>query len=153
MRTMILIEFRLNRLSVLFVALAMAAGFCLPALAAVPERITYQGNLRESGILVTGSRSMTFRLYDAATGGTLLWTSPATPVSISTGVFRAVLEPAGVNWENARWLEVAVAGTVLSPREELTSAPFAANALLHSGKKYTSAGAAPASPGVGDLYY
>lgn len=143
----------LNRLALLFCALFMAAVSCPSARAAVPERITYQGNLRESGLLVTGSRSMTFRLYDAPAAGTLLWASGATAVAVSTGVFRAVLTPSGLNWESALWLEVEVAGTVLSPREELTAAPFAANALLHSGKKYTNAGAAPASPGGGDLWF
>lgn len=96
---------------------------------------------------------MTFRLYDAPAAGTLLWASGATMVAVSTGVFRAVLTPAGLNWESALWLEVEVAGTVLSPREELTAAPFAADALYHSGKKYTNAGAAPASPGAGDLWF
>ena len=143
----------LNRPTFLFCALFMAAISCPSARAAVAERVTYQGNLRESGLLVTGSRSMTFRLYDAPAAGTLLWASGATAVSVSTGVFRAVLTPSGLNWESALWLEVEVAGTVLSPREELTAAPFAANALYHSGKKYTSAAAAPASPGVGDLWF
>ncbi|MBI4060665.1 MAG: hypothetical protein HY403_04475, partial [Elusimicrobia bacterium] len=143
----------LNRPAFLFCALVVAAVCCSAARAAVPERVTYQGNLRESGLLVTGSRSMTFRLYDAPAAGTLLWASGATAVAVSTGVFRAVLTPSGLNWESALWLEVEVAGTVLSPREELTAAPFAANALLHSGKKYTNAGAAPASPGVGDLWF
>jgi hypothetical protein len=131
----------------------MAAVCCPAAQAAVAERMSYQGNLRESGLLVTGNRSMTFRLYDAPAAGTLLWASAPTAVTVSTGVFRAVLTPSGLNWENALWLEVEVAGTVLSPREELTAAPFAANALYHSGKKYTSAAAAPASPGVGDLWF
>lgn len=143
----------LNRPAFLLCALFMAAISVPSASAAVAERVTYQGNLRESGLLVTGSRSMTFRLYDAPAAGTLLWASGATAVSVSTGVFRAVLTPSGLNWESALWLEVEVAGTVLSPREELTAAPFAANALLHSGKKYTNAGAAPASPGVGDLWF
>lgn len=139
---------------VLSAAFCAAILLCLPsASAAVAERVTYQGNLRESGLLVTGSRTMTFRLYDAPAAGALLWASPPTAVSVSTGVFRAVLTPAGLNWESALWLEVEVAGTVLSPREELTAAPFAANALYHSGKKYAAAAAAPASPGVRDLWF
>ena len=123
------------------------------ALAAVPQRITYQGNLRESGVLITGTKSMTFRIFDDPAAGALLWNSVAADVTLSTGVFRVVLEPAGLDWEKTLWLEIEVDGTTLSPREELTAAPYAVNALLHSGKRYTSGAAAPGSPSPGDLWY
>lgn len=128
-------------------------GAAAPAAAAVPQRVTYQGNLRESGVLVTGTKSMSFSLYDAPLGGTLLWDSGAAPVTVSTGVFRVVLAPAGVDWESALWLQATVEGTPLTPREELTAAPYAVDALLHSGKRYASAAAAPAAPGPGDLWF
>lgn len=122
--------------------------------AGVAERITYQGNLRESGVLVTGTKSMRFRLYDDPSAGNLLWDSGAADVAVSTGVFRVVLAPSGLDWEAAGlWLELEVEGVALSPREELTAAPYAIDALLHSGKRYTSAAAAPASPAAGDLWY
>lgn len=138
-------------------ARAAAAAFLLsasPVWAAVPGKINYQGVLKESGVLVSGAKSMVFRLYDSASGGAPLWTSAASPVSLSTGAFRAVLQPTGVNWESGgRWLELEVEGTKLSPREELAAAPYSMNALLHSGKSYTYAFAAPASPSPGDLWY
>lgn len=135
--------------------LALLLAWLAPASwgAGVPERFTYQGNLREAGVLVTGTRSMRFRLYPAPTGGAPLWDSGATAVALSTGVFRVALAPAGVDWEAAPWLEVEVDGTVLSPREELTAAPYALDALLHSGKRYTSAATAPGAPAPGDLWY
>lgn len=117
------------------------------------ERITYQGNLRESGVLVTGTKSMRFRLYDDPAAGNMLWDSGAADVAVSTGLFRVVLAPAGLDWESGLWLELEVEGVTLSPREELTAAPLALNALLHSGKRYTSAAAPPASPSPGDLWY
>lgn len=118
-----------------------------------PQKFTYQGNLRQSGFLVNGTRSMAFRLYASSDAITPLWTSPPYSVPVSTGVFRVALEPAGIDWEaGGLWLELEVEGTKLSPREELNSVPFAINASLHSGKKYSTSLAQPASPGTGDLW-
>jgi len=40
----------------------------------IPETINFQGRLRGSaGQLVTGTYNMTFRIYDAPSGGTPLW--------------------------------------------------------------------------------
>lgn len=119
----------------------------------VPVRFTYQGNLRQNGFLVNGSRSMVFRIYDSSTSASELWTSPAYAVSLSTGVFRVVLEPAITDWESgALWLELEIEGDRLSPREELTSAPYSINALMHSGKRYDTAASAPAPRALGDLW-
>ena len=90
------------------------------ALATVPQKISYQGNLRQSGILVTGNKSMVFKLYSSSTSTSVLWTSPAYSVVIATGLFQVSLEPS-IDWEGTNpWLEVAVEETTLSPREELT---------------------------------
>lgn len=40
---------------------------------AVPQTITYQGLLSDDGDLVTGSKSVTFRIYGTSTSGTSLW--------------------------------------------------------------------------------
>ncbi len=122
--------------------------------AEVPVKFTYQGNLRQSGFLVNGQRSMVFRIYDSSSSATELWTSPAYNVSLSTGVFRVVLEPVIADWQSGSlWLELEVEGNRMSPREELTASPYAINSLMLSGKRYTTAAAAP--PGVvpGDLWY
>jgi len=125
----------------------------LPLSAAVPGKFTYQGNLRQAGFLVNGRRSMVFRVYASSSAVSPLWTSAALDVEVSTGVFRAALEPVIADWESGSlWLELEVAGTKLSPREELTSAPYAVNALLHSGKRYTTAASAPAGATIGDLW-
>ena len=60
----------------------------VPVSAAVPAKITYQGNIRQNGNLVTGQRSITFRIYNSSTSSSALWTSPVYPVFISTGVFK-----------------------------------------------------------------
>lgn len=118
-----------------------------------PQKFTYQGNLRQSGFLVNGPRSMVFNIYSSSDAIPPLWTSVPYNVQVSTGVFRVALAPAGIDWEaGSLWLEMEVEGTKLSPREEITSVPFAINASLHSGKKYVTSLSPPAAPGSGDLW-
>ncbi|MDO8804090.1 MAG: hypothetical protein Q7R35_06650 [Elusimicrobiota bacterium] len=136
--------------------LFLAYGFLPMALhSEVPVRFTYQGNLRQAGFLVNGNRNMVFRIYDSSTSGTELCPGLVhNNVSISTGVFRVVLEPAIADWQTGSlWLEIEIAGNRLSPREELTSSPYSINSLMFSGKRYTTAVVAPSTSAVGDLWY
>ncbi len=122
--------------------------------AEVPVKFTYQGNLRQSGFLVNGQRSMVFRIYDSSSSATELWTSAASNVSLSTGVFRVTLEPVLADWQSGSlWLELEGEGNRLSPTEKLPSSPYAINSLMLSGKRYTSAASAPAASATGDLWY
>lgn len=137
-------------------ALLLAAYGLRPAAlsAEVPVKFTYQGNLRQSGFLVNGQRSMVFRIYDSSSSATELWASPAYNVSLSTGVFRAALEPVIADWQSGNlWLELEVEGHRMSPREELTSSPYAINSLMVSGKRYTTAVSSPVASAVGELWY
>ena len=146
---------RLGRALSLF--LFLPAACCLlpdTARSEVPVKFTYQGNLRQSGFLVNGQRSMVFRIYDSSTSAAELWTSPAYNVSLSTGVFRVALEPVIADWQSGgMWLELEIEGNRMSPREELTSSPYAINSLMVSGKRYTTAATAPAASAEGDLWY
>src|SRR5512140_1221449 len=59
--------------------------------ASAPAKLEYSGSLVDAtGSPVTGPTAMTFRLYDAATAGTLLW-SEAQTVPVHKGVFHAML--------------------------------------------------------------
>lgn len=93
----------------------------------VPEGISYQGRLEDGGLPVNASKQMVFRVYSALSGGVLLWTSPAQTVSVSMGLFNAPV-PVPVTTlvgGGARYLEVQIDGTILSPRELLNSVPYA----------------------------
>ena len=61
--------------------------------AASTGTIAYQGRLADAaGAPLTGTYNMVFRLYDAATGGTPLWSEPWTGsngVRVSDGLLRA----------------------------------------------------------------
>jgi hypothetical protein len=65
-----------------------ALAFAATPLMAVPSGINYQGALTDDqGNPITGTRTMSIKLYDAATGGTLLYSEDIGMVDVSDGVF------------------------------------------------------------------
>lgn len=122
--------------------------------AAANFSLGYQGQLRQNGVPVTGSRTVVFKIYPDASAGAPVWTSAPRTVTFTSGLFFSTFTPSGVDWEGtAPVLEVEVDGVALSPREELSAMPYAFNARQLGGKTYASAAAAPSSPGAGDLWY
>ena len=92
----------------------------------VPTGINYQGRYEESGTPVTGTRTFRFKIYDAPTGGTLLWDSGDVSLEVVNGLFNYVLECSHIDWRNVTpYLEVSVNGTILSPREKIQASPYA----------------------------
>ena len=93
----------------------------------VPAGINYQGRLIDAGSPVSGSRSMTFRLFDAAAGGAALWTGGPQTVAVSSGIFSTTLAmtPQALSGPLQKYLEVEIDGTKLSPREPLNAVPYA----------------------------
>jgi hypothetical protein len=99
------------------------------------QPFTYQGLLKDGGSPANGNYSMTFRLYDAASGGTLLGTVGPLDVAVSNGLFSVELNfPASV-WDGGpRYLEIQVGSTPLSPRVKINPTPYAsALRLFESG--------------------
>ncbi len=128
--------------------LGLALLFSAASAWSAPNLLTYQGRLQESGALVTGNRSVEIVLCDLVTGGSdgiNCHLSGAQGVAVSNGVFRTTFTlPSPVNLDVGNWfLEVRVGGTALSPRERLTSSPYA----LHSTTA-TGVAAAGVRPGV-----
>lgn len=117
-------------LTFLIVALAWAMG----AAAEVPDLIRYQGQLTDAqGAPLDGPYDLTFRLYDAATGGAALWTEPHAKVVMTDGQFSVLLGSvnslADEDWSQPRWLSIQVnADSELSPRQQITSVPLAVRA-------------------------
>lgn len=126
--------------------LAMAAGFATALLIGAPvcaqspvgSAFTYQGELRNSGALVTSAADLQFRLFDSASGGAQIGsTLSANAVAISAGRFAVDLDfGPGAYTGNGRYLEISArtpAGggsfTTLSPRQPLNPAPYALYAL------------------------
>jgi len=99
--------------------------------AGVPLKINFQGRLDESGQPAEGPKTFVFKLYDASSGGNLVWTSQSQSISVSQGIFSAVLSagtPASLStaaFSGARYVEMIVDGVILSPRQEMVAAPYA----------------------------
>lgn len=94
--------------------------------AAVPGLLTYQGRIKEVGLPVTGTRSVTIQICNALSGGTCVSTG-VQGVSVVNGLFRTTFTtPASVTWETGNWyLEVVLGGQAFTPRERLASVPYA----------------------------
>jgi hypothetical protein len=113
--------------------------FCFAAsLQAQTTGFTYQGRLSDSAA-TGGSYNIRFRLFDAETGGSQIPdanTEVTTLVTVSNGVFTVKLDFGAAAFDTAqpRYLEISVKKpadadyTTLSPRQEITSAPFAIRA-------------------------
>ena len=98
--------------------------------AAVPKLMTYQGILKNSsGNFLTGTYSMTFKLYNASMGGSPLWTETQSLVSVSSGRFSVQLgnvTALNLDFSKDYWIGVKV-GTDLemTPRVRITSVGYA----------------------------
>ncbi len=101
-------------------------------LAPLDAGFTYQGRLVQGGNAVSGECSLAFRLYDQASDGAQVSSPITQTVTLSNGLFTAPLDfGANAFTGEARWLQIAVqcagdpAYVTLSPRQELTAAPYA----------------------------
>lgn len=102
-----------------------------PVRAQAPNTLTYQGRLLQSGAPVSGSTPIDMQICDSASGGNC-YDSGSQTVGVVNGVFSTtftlVTTPPlpGQGLASGTWfLETVVNGTPLSPREQLTSSPYA----------------------------
>ena len=120
-----------SRSGLLFLVLCFLASASGPLHAGAPLKINFQGRLEESGQPAEGTKNFVFKLYDALSAGSLVWTSQAQSVPVTNGVFSVLLEtgtPVNLStaaFAGARYVEITVDGVPLSPRQEMASAPYA----------------------------
>ncbi len=110
-----------------------------PGAATIPDTINYQGYLTSSlGVPVNIGVPMTFRIYNAAVGGSPLWSETHGPIPVVNGNFNVSLgsvTPINLNFDVPYWitLEVGTDGEML-PRQAMSTIPYAAVAAgLDSG--------------------
>jgi len=115
-------------------ALVLTIGFwMLPsgkAFAQITQMIRYQGTLTDSaGTPLDGSYSLTFRFYNASTGGTMVWEEIQNGISVSKGAFSVLLgqlTSLTLAFDADYWLAVSVnGGAELTPRSRVASVPNA----------------------------
>lgn len=121
--TMLIIE-------IIFLLLAVS-----PA-AAQSTTISYQGSLTSSGTPVNGNHDFEFALFDALSGGNQLGTTQTrSALLVTAGTFSVELDFGAQFSGTQRFLEIRVRPTgggpftTLSPRQPITSAPYAIKSL------------------------
>lgn len=99
------------------------------------QPLYYSGVLEDSGRPVEGIRSVTVRLWDAATAGTTACTTVSPTTAVSAGRFRLALDAAcaaAVQANPNLWAEVIV-DTSTFPRQKLGAVPYALEAARAAG--------------------
>lgn len=145
----------------------LATVFCLAGLAlpgslvaqALTPAFTYQGELRLASGPATGSYDLQFRLYNSPTGTTQIGaTVTASGVAVANGLFAVPLDFGPAQFAGDRqWLEIAVraAGSggfeTLTPRTELTAAPYAWGAAVALANSVTTTSVVDGTIQGGDL--
>jgi microcystin-dependent protein len=119
----------------------LASRLGAPADATSKTTINYQGYLADSGgAAVNGPVSIVFSLYAVETSGAPLWSETQNAVTVTDGLFSVLLgsvTPLGQSLFDGNpnlWLGVTVgADEEMTPREKLSSAPFALSGGVPAG--------------------
>lgn len=123
-----------------------------PAGAEIPKTMAFQGRLTDSNSRpLDGNQSVTFRIYDATTGGTKLWEETKT-LAVSAGLFSTLLgsaTPLALSFDRPYWVEIQVGSELLTPRQPLAASPYTFRAQQVEGLSFLNGniGIGTASPG------
>ena len=110
---------------------------CTVSARAQTTAFTYQGKLTDSAMAANGNYDLSFALYDAATSGNQIGaTLTRANVNVANGIFTVGLDFGTNPFPGAdRFLQIAVKRpadanfTTLTPRQQVTSTPYAIRAL------------------------
>ncbi|MCX8106891.1 MAG: hypothetical protein N3D80_13570, partial [Ignavibacterium album] len=119
----------MKRITIFFALLvvAMISGKIIAQ--GIPQTINFQGVLKDASgnIVSNGDYNITFKIYNAESGGTALWTETKL-VNVVNGVFSTQLgsiTPITLPFDVAYWLGVTVGSNPeMTPRTAFTSVPY-----------------------------
>jgi len=124
----------MKNLALSFLLIVLAAVTCF----AQTSAFTYQGKLGNGGVPASGDYQFEFKLFDASGSTNQVGSTQTVIANVQNGAFTTRLDfgtaafPSGAD----RWLEISVrlnaSGdpyTVLSPRQQISSVPFAVRSL------------------------
>jgi len=117
----------------IFASLLLCLLLLSSAFAQIPHLINYQGKLTDTNgnPVADGNYSITFRIYDAAGGGTLLWEETQS-ILVQKGLFSCLL--GGVTnldlaFDKPYWLAIKVGSDAeMTPRQQIASVGYAIRA-------------------------
>jgi hypothetical protein len=111
---------------------------CAAPATAVPSGINYQGALTDDqGNPITGTRTMSIKLYDAATGGTLLYSENIGTVDVSDGVFSFEFGTNGTSNAEQSDTVAITSGTAATFQKVLSAAEVVAGSVSVTDGTYT----------------
>lgn len=122
-------------------AFAVAWVPALPARAAAPELLSYQGVLLENGsVAVTdGIYQLKFELFPQLVAGSAVF-SQTLDASVKSGLYNVILSNNGpynlatiLKDNSTLYMEVSVGGVPMQPRQQLASVPYAISAGASGG--------------------
>jgi len=105
------------------------------------QQMNYQGHLTDSAGNAVGDAqySITFDIYDAATGGNKMWGPEIIPADTVQGRFNVILGPTDATSRNiinafdggtTRYLQITFQGNAILPRQQILAAPVAFRAMV-----------------------
>ena len=130
--------------AVLTLFILLMAGLSAHA-AGIPQQVSYQGYLTNAANqpVSNGTVQMVFKLYDAATGGNLLWSETQPTVAVANGIFNVVLgslTPLALPFDKQYYLGVTVGTDAeMTQRQALKATPYALNAAALSSSATVNA--------------
>ena len=100
--------------------------------AEIPHYMQFQGKATDADDTpLDGSHNITFRIYDAESGGNLKWTEAHTDVDIEDGVFSVLLggtTPLDIAFDEPYWISVDINSTGEMARQRISSVGYAYHA-------------------------
>lgn len=124
----------MKRMNVFFVILLSALFSFELYSQSIPQTINFQGVLKDASgnIVSNGDYNVTFKIYNAETGGTELWTETKL-VNVVDGIFSTQLgsvTPITLPFDAAYWLGITFgSGSELTPRVPFSSVPYSRMSL------------------------
>lgn len=111
----------------------------------IPTEINFQGRMGNVSdtTRISGTINVLFKLFDAPTGGTILWSEMQDSVKVDKGVFNVLLGSvtpitASIFTGAPIWLEIQVGSQVFAPRKKLVSVGYAIKSLNSDTANYIS---------------
>lgn len=102
--------------------------------AEIPSLVNYQGLLTDiNGNVITGNKTVSVSVHDAATNGTQLYSEIIGSVNVQNGIYSFQFG-SGLTFtdvlaaDSQFWIQVTLDGVAQLPRERLVSVPFAVRA-------------------------
>jgi hypothetical protein len=121
--------------------------------AAIPHLINYQGMLTDnSGTPLTGSYSITFKIYNDPSAGTKKWEETQSSVAVTNGLFNVILgsvNSINLDFSEDYWLDLTVGAEHMPTRLRFTSVGYAYRAQV-ADTAYATAPGAGSHWSVGD---